>query len=440
MEIYDVAVIGGGPAGSSVASYLAKADLKVLVLEKKIFPRPHVGESLVPSVNRVLNELGLFEQLEQAGFLRKYGAAWTTNNSQANVNHDFKGMDILERVDILFNERVQPDAYKEYTFHVDRSKFDDLLLKNSSRLGATVYQNAGVQATDFSNPEYVTLDVKRDETVQQFKAKMVVDASGRDTHLGSRLQLKISDPLFDQFAIHSWYKNFERNEKELKDYIFIHHLPFHHTWIWQIPITNEITSIGLVTSKKHIKGRADNLEGIFNEFLGHNFELAGRIQRAQRMKPFTLEADYSYSMKQMAGDRFVLSGDAARYVDPIFSSGVSIALNSARFAADSIIKAFASGNLKREAFADYERIMNAGCRNWYRFITMYYRLHLLFTWFVKSPKYRLEVIRFLQGDVYDENESFLLREMEETLNEVERNPKHVWHDLMNTIQHSTLSN
>lgn len=440
--IYDVAVIGGGPAGSSTASYLAKAGLKTIVFEKKIFPRPHVGESLVPSVNRVLNELGMFDELEKSGlFLKKYGAAWTTvNTQQHNINHDFKGMGLLEQVDILFKEREQPDRYREYTFHVDRSKFDDMLLKNSERLGATVYQNAGVQNTDFSNPDYVTVDVKIGDEVKQFKAKMVADASGRDTNLGTRLKLKQSDPDFNQFAIHSWYKNFDRNEQELHDYIFIHHLPFHHTWIWQIPITDEITSLGLVTSKEHIKGRADDLEGIFNEFLEHNNILGKRIRAAERIRPFTLEADYSYTMKQMAGDRFMLVGDAARYVDPIFSSGVSIALNGARYASDCIIKAFQKPelNLQREAFAEYEKILAAGCRNWYKFITMYYRLHVLFTWFVKSPKYRLEVIRFLQGDVYDEQESFLLKEMEETMNEVESNPKHVWHDLMRDIKSAQL--
>ncbi len=439
--IYDVAVIGGGPAGSTTASYLAKAGISTVVFEKKKFPRPHVGESMVPSVNRVLNELGVFDELEESGlFVKKYGAAWSTVNAQHNMNHDFKGMGLLEQVDILFNERELPGRYREYTFHVDRGIFDEKLLKHSEKLGATVYQEAGVQNTDFSHPDFVTLEVRIGNTVEQFKAKMVVDASGRDTNLGTRMKLKESDPDFNQFAIHSWYKNFDRNEKELHDYIFIHHLPFHHTWIWQIPITDEITSIGLVTSKEHIKGRADDLEGIFNEFLGTNFELSKRIKAAERVRPFSLEADYSYSMRQMAGDRFVLVGDAARYVDPIFSSGVSIALNGARYATNTIIKAFKKPelNLHREAFAEYEAILAAGCKNWYKFITMYYRLHVLFTWFVKNPKYRLEVIRFLQGDVYDTNESFLLKEMEETMNEVESNPRHVWHDLMRDIKSSQL--
>ena len=436
--LYDVAVIGGGPAGSTAASYLSKEGLKVVLFEKKKFPRPHVGESLVPAVNRVLHELGLFEKLETHGFLKKYGAAWTTFNSNENASHDFKGMEILEQVDILFNERVNPDAFKEFTFHVDRAEFDELLLNHSESLGATVFQNAGVQHTDFSNTDFVSLQVNVNGEQKEFRAKMIVDASGRDTQVGSQLNLKISDPVFDQFAIHSWFKNFDRNEKELHDYIFIHFLPFHHTWIWQIPITNEITSLGLVTSKKHIKGRADDLEKIFNEFMENDSDLAQRIKKAERIRPFTLEADYSYSMKQMAGDRFVMVGDAARYVDPIFSSGVSIALNSARFAKDNILRAFQTGNFKREAFQDYEKIIGAGCKNWYRFISMYYRLNVLFTWFVKNPKYRLEVIRFLQGDVYDENESFLLRDMEETLQEVEKNPKHIWHDLLHNIQEASL--
>src|SRR5262249_36867993 len=149
-----------------------------------------------------------------------------------------------------------------------------------------------------------------------------------------------------------------------------------------------------------------------------------------QVHPFKDEGDYSYAMTRITGDRFVLIGDAARFVDPIFSTGVSIALNSSRFASRDIIAALKTGNLGRESFSTYETAIRRGTNNWYEFISVYYRLNVLFSYFINREEYRLDVLKLLQGDVYDEESPPVLQKMKELVREVEENPTHVWHRLL----------
>jgi FADH2 O2-dependent halogenase len=161
------------------------------------------------------------------------------------------------------------------------------------------------------------------------------------------------------------------------------------------------------------------------------------LSRADQIRPFKEEGDYSYAMSQIAGDRFVLVGDAARFVDPIFSSGVSIALNGARLASEDIVQALNKGDFTRDAFSAFETELKRGTRNWYRFIALYYRLNLLFTMFVRHPSYRTDVLKLLQGDLYDEKEPAVLVKMREIVTEIENNPRHVWHQLLGDLTDDT---
>ena len=158
-----------------------------------------------------------------------------------------------------------------------------------------------------------------------------------------------------------------------------------------------------------------------------------KAQGSQQIRAFKDEGDYSYAMRQLAGDRVVLVGDAGRFVDPIFSTGVSIALNCSRFAHKDIIGALESGDFRREAFNTYESTIRRGTRNWYNFITVYYRLNVLFTAFVQDPRYRLDVLKLLQGDVYDDAEPAVLTRMRSIVTEVEKNPKHSLHGFLGDL-------
>jgi 1H-pyrrole-2-carbonyl-[peptidyl-carrier protein] chlorinase len=433
---FDVGIIGGGPAGSSLAAYLAKAGVKCVVFERELFPRPHVGESLVPSSTRVFNELGFLDQMEAAKFPHKYGAVWTANEQAKAYDHDWDGLSPDCHAMVRFEERQQSGVDKNYTYHVDRGKFDLLLLQHAHKLGAAVYEGVRVSGVDFS-PTQPSVRFTMGRKEMGVNVRMVVDASGRQTLLGNQLKLKIKDPVFDQYAIHTWFGGFDRaavaKSTDHRDYIYIHFLPISNSWVWQIPITGEITSIGVVTQKKHFAGSKQDREKFFWACVASHPRIADALQKAERVASFKEEGDYSYAMSQLCGDRFMLVGDAGRFVDPIFSTGVSIALNSSRFAHKDILGALERNDFSRESFKNYETTIGLGTKNWYDFIKVYYRLNVLFTYFITDKRYRLDVLKLLQGDVYDDAQPPVLEKMRTMVADVERNPKHPWHQLLGDL-------
>lgn len=426
---YDVLIIGGGPAGSALAGYLAMAGLSVAIFEREKFPRPHVGESLVPASTKVFTDLGFMNQMESNGFLKKHGAVWTSP-AEKQYWHDWENMGSPYEVDVRFRERNQ-HLGQNYTYHVDRAKFDQLLLQHAQKLGAAVFEECDVKHVSFLEDGCLATVKDRLGAETTIKSKFVVDASGRRTFLGNKLNLKIRDPEFNQVAVHQWFKNFDRGKEEKSDFIHVHFLPKQNSWVWQIPITETVTSIGVVTRSENLKGSRQLLDDFFWEMVQGRSDIYNRLQAAEPLTELKVESDYSYEMTRFIGNQFLMVGDAARFVDPIFSSGVSMALQSARFASKAIISSFEQNDFSESQFLDYERIIKRGCSNWYRFIRLYYRLNVLFTYFIENPKYRLDILKLLQGDVYD-YEPDVLNEMERIVSEVENNPSHIWYSSLGT--------
>ncbi|GGK70283.1 hydroxylase [Sphaerisporangium melleum] len=434
---FDVAVIGGGPAGSTVASYLAQAGLSCAVFESSLFPREHVGESLIPATTPVLSDIGALAKVEAAGFPKKYGAAWTSAAESAIPTLGFELSHGFRAAEIEFNERDQAGVNQDYTYHVDRGQFDLLLLQHAESLGAKVYEGVRVRRVDFSGPRPKVVFPMGSKEVE-VTARMVVDASGRGTFLGRQLKLKVADPVFNQYAVHTWFDGLDRTalavNKEQADFIFIHFLPITDTWVWQIPITDTVTSVGVVTQKKHFSAAGTDREAFFWECVDSRPELGAALRASKQVRPFKPEGDYSYAMREICGDGWLMIGDAARFVDPIFSSGVSVAMNGARIASYDIIAAAEKGDFGKASFAAYEGRLRNAVRNWYEFISIYYRLNILFTAFVADPRYRLDVLKMLQGDVYDGGEPTALTKMREITRQVEENPDHLWHKYLGTLR------
>jgi flavin-dependent dehydrogenase len=444
---FDVAIIGGGPGGAAMAAYLAQAGVSCVVLERELFPRPHVGESLVPSSTRVFRELDFLDQMEEAKFPHKFGAAWTSSTSAKQFDmrvheHDWDDVQESDRimpeeyVDVRFSERDQLGVDMKYTYHVDRGLFDLLLLQHANSLGATVYEGVNVKGADVAD-DGVTVHFDMGKREHQVTAHMVVDASGRRTLLGNQFGWKVKDPVFDQYALHTWFDGYDRSvvggDSKKTEYIYIHFLPITNTWVWQIPITDSTTSIGVVTQKKNFARRKTEHEAFFWECVGTRPEFADALRAAERVRPFRTEGDYSYAMRKIVDDRVVLIGDAARFVDPIFSTGVSIALNSARFASRDVLAALETGDFRAKSFTTFETTIRRGTKNWHEFISLYYRLNVLFTAFVSDPRYRLDVLKLLQGDVYDEDAPPVLTKMRNLVTAVESNPKHVLHQYLGDL-------
>ena len=325
---------------------------------------------------------------------------------------------------------------QDYTYHVNRGRFDTMLLQHAESLGAKVYEGVRVRRVEFddSGPRVVFPVGRQDVGI---RTRMLVDASGRSTVLGRQLKLKVPDPVFDQYAIHTWFEGLDRaalaTDKQQADFIFIHFLPITDTWVWQIPITDTVTSVGVVTQGA-FHCRETGLGGVL---LDRHGKPPGPRRRAARLRPHPAlrpEGDYSYAMREICGNQRVMIGDAARFVDPIFSSGVSVAMNSARIASHDIIAAAEHSDFSKPAFTSYETKLRRAVRNWYEFISIYYRLNILFTAFVADPRYRLDVLKMLQGDVYDGGEPVALTKMREITRDVEQNPGHLWHKHLGTLR------
>jgi FADH2 O2-dependent halogenase len=391
----------------------------------------------------VLSEIGALPLVEAAGFPRKYGAAWTSAAPSNIPTLGFSGLSHgFRAAEIEFNERDQAGVHQDYTYHVDRSKFDLLLLQHAESLGADVFQGTRVRDVDFSGETpRITLHMGKSDV--HLKARMVVDATGRSTLLGRKLKLKVPDPVFNQYAIHTWFEGLDRTalspNPEQAEYIFIHFLPITDTWVWQIPITDTVTSVGVVTQKKNFASSKGDREEFFWECMASRPELKKALEASNRVTPFKTEGDYSFGMKEICGDGWLLVGDAARFVDPIFSSGVSVAMNSARLASTDIIAAAKNGSFEKERFADYESTLRRGVKNWYEFISIYYRLNILFTAFVQDPRYRNDVLKLLQGDVYDDSEPRALEAMRQIIRQVEQDPDHLWHQHLGSLRSPSLA-
>ncbi len=409
----DVIIIGGGPAGSALGCYLSKAGIRNTIIEQAIHPRPHVGESMVTASTLIFQELDFMDKLHEVGFVKKFGAAWHPPNKRGEF-------------DIAFNEFPQEGIDLDYTYHVDRSKFDLMLLKHAESLGSQIYQGVRVHKVLFEDGYACGVRCRLGDRDVDLPARLVVDASGRGTLLGRQLKLKKSDPLFNQCAVHAWFEGVERGSSGTADYIHLYFLPVERGWSWQIPITETITSMGIVMEREVFRQSDLDLETFFHTHVQSSPDLAHAMRHARPVNELKTEGDYSYSMEKFVGNGFLLVGDAARFVDPIFSSGVSVAMFSAKFASEAIRHAVEIDDFSEATLRPYEQKVRTGVEIWYEFIRLYYKLMHVFTYFIQNKKHRLQVLRLLQGQVYDRNGAPVLDEMREFIRAVESAESHIF--------------
>jgi ABC-type nitrate/sulfonate/bicarbonate transport system ATPase subunit/flavin-dependent dehydrogenase len=388
-----VIVVGGGPAGAILGAYLARAGIDHWILDKAVHPRPHVGESLLCSTTRVFQELGFCEVIERAGFVEKRGALWT----------HFDGR---EPVALPFQPIPHLGIEQDWTWHIDRGRFDEALLRFAAARGSRVLEGVQVERVEFDDSGRATgVRVRGPEGVRVLRARIVADASGRATLLGSQLRLKRPDPSFQQFAIHGWFEGVDRGARETADWIHLHVLPGPRAWAWQIPISEAVTSIGIVSDAEAFPKAGDDFERFFAERTAANTAFARSMRQARPLGALQREGNYSYRMERLAGDGWLLLGDAARFVDPLFSSGLSIAAESARAAALAIRDALAAGDVSAARFAAYASSLGAAADAWREFIALYYQEPRAFLALLGDPARREALRDLLQGDVFERDAS-----------------------------------
>lgn len=347
---YDVAVIGGGPGGSTTASFLARAGLDVVLFERERFPHLRVGESLLPAMLPVLERLGARELIEGHGFIVKYGASFHDGESGLQQSFFF----------------LEGKPWPPYSYQVPRAEFDTLLLEHARKQGVEIRQPAAVESVAFDR-DGVTLSSEGDGTT---RARFLVDASGRASFLASRQGRRRRIPNLGKVALFAHFRGAVRAAGREEGNIRI--LVFDDGWFWWIPFAGDVTSIGCVMHRRTVQGREHSLEALFDEMIARCAPVSEGLAGAERITPVHSVANFSYVNRPVVGDRFICVGDTVAFVDPIFSGGVFIAMRSGELAAEAIARAFREDRFEAARFKPYERAVWRGLRPFFTMIHKYY--------------------------------------------------------------------
>jgi len=354
---FDVAVIGGGPGGSSTATALARRGRSVLLLERDRFPRFHIGESQLPWINGVLETLGAHDAVAKAGFVEKWGASfWEIDGTPAAY--------------VDFTAAVETPAPQ--TFQVPRARFDELLLRHAERSGVMACE--GHRAVDATfDAAGVTLRYAGPDGLEQIaRVAAVVDASGRAGFLARKIGRYETDAMLQHVAVHAQYEGIPRAEGRAAGDIRVL-TRADVGWIWLIPLSETVTSVGAVVPQALHRRESKATAGESLDYYLQSTPAAPDLLReARRVSSARFDADYSYLATKMAGDRWVAVGDSGSFLDPIFSTGVLLAMQGGLEAAEAIDAGLRAGDLSARRFARYERVVRRRYHYFRRFVVGFY--------------------------------------------------------------------
>jgi flavin-dependent dehydrogenase len=372
-DIYDVAIVGGGPAGSTAATLLARAGRRVIVLEREKFPRFHIGESLLPFSTQTFDRLGVREKLDRT-FLPKYGGEIVAACGTRGVKFYFKDG---------FRSR------RDRAYQVTRSEFDKLLLDHSRENGAEVREETEVKKIAF-RPDRVTIDIETSTGVSEtLEARYLLDCSGRQTVLGNFYNLKRTYDHLQKFSVFAHYENVDRAEGI--DGTLIRMVRGLDRWFWMIPLTQTRMSIGVVMDSATFRAMKLSSEAVLEKCIAEQPMVFERMKRAERVSPVYSAGDYSYLNAKFSGDRWLLAGDAAAFIDPVFSSGVFLAIMSAEKAADTLDEVLRSEWRRRRLFKNYSRCVNRIMDIYLTIVNAWYRRGKEFTEVFLNPTETMQI-------------------------------------------------
>ena len=349
----DVLVIGGGPAGATAAALLAERGYRVTLLEKDRHPRFHIGESLLPANLPLFERMGLKDEIERIG-MQKWAAEFVSPWHDTRQKFEFA------------------DAWDKsmpFAFQVRRSEFDEILIRNAGNKGATIIEGCRVRTVDFlPGIGGATIDAEHEDgRIESWQARFVVDASGRGTFLGNRFKAKRRNPRHNSAAMYGHFTGAQRLPG--KDAGNITVFWFDHGWFWFIPLIDGATSVGAVSWPTYMNTRGKrSVEQFFRDTIALCPPLAERLKDATLVSEVEATGNFSYECDRSYGPNYLLLGDAYAFIDPIFSSGVMLAMNSAFIGADTVDIALSRPAESAAAFARFDRVTKRGPKEFSWFI------------------------------------------------------------------------
>lgn len=381
----DAIVVGGGPAGSAAAAVLARAGKDVVLVERTRFPRYHVGESLLPFAWWPLERIGVLDKVKAAGFQTKTGVRFITPEGRASSP-------------FFFGEHLAHDAAR--TWQVDRAQFDKLLLEHAVSCGAEVHQDTRALTTMEEDGRVVGVTAEGPEGALELRAPWTVDASGRVGFLRAIRGWAKAERALDRVAVWSYFRDVDFDDPTLLHHTIVASVP-DDGWLWVIPMANGVTSVGVVARRDVVFGATKDREQAFAAQTERNPWVTARLLGATRVAEVHVEADYSYRAEWCADDGVVLAGDAFAFLDPVFSSGVFIALRTGEEAGLGVVRALDEGRTDAGCFAEYGEWACSGVEAMRKLVHSFYDPEFSMGKMVRAhPELRGDVTDLLIGNIY----------------------------------------
>jgi flavin-dependent dehydrogenase len=381
----EVIVIGGGPAGSTVSTLLAKQGKTVRLFERERFPRFHIGESLIPETYWVLKQLDMLPKMQASQFVKKYSVQFV--NSEGRESAPFYFWD------------NKPHECSQ-TWQVVRSEFDTMMLDNAREHGVDVHEGVRVHDVLFDGDRAMGVKIRDEQGFHEIPAKVVVDASGQNGLLMNRLGLRVWDPILNKGAIWTYWENAYRDTGRDEGATLVIQTGNKQGWFWYIPQHDNVVSIGVVAPFDYLfKGRGSYAQ-TYDEEVALCPGVTQRIANAQKVTGYFATKDYSYRSTRVAGDGWVLVGDAFGFLDPLYSSGVMLALKSGQLAADAIVEGLSRGDTSEAQLGKWGPLFNEGVDRMRRLVCEYYSGFSFGKMIREYPELRGTLTDLLIGDLF----------------------------------------
>lgn len=394
----DVVVIGGGPAGSTASTLIAQHGYRVTLFERERFPRFHIGESLIPETYWVLKRLKMLDKMKASPFVKKFSVQFVSASGKLSAPFYFWDN--------------KPHECSQ-TWQVIRSEFDLMMLKNAEEQGVEVHQATRVLDVLFEGDRAIGVRIQKEDGAKaEVRAKVVVDASGQSTMLQNRFKLRLWDPVLNKGAIWTYWQGAQRDAGRDEGATLVVQTVNKQGWFWYIPQHDDTISVGVVAPFDYLfKGRGSHAQ-TYKEEIEACPEIKKRVSIGRRSTGYFATKDYSYRSTKVAGDGWVLIGDAFGFLDPLYSSGVLLALKSGELAADAIAEGFAKNDFSAAQLGKWGEMFNRGVDRMRRLVCEYYD-GFSFGNFVRNfPQLKGLVTDLLIGDLFDERVDAVWKPME----------------------------